>query len=221
VEIALRKDYTEANASISFYITEMSLIGKLQYIAISTKQTAHISIIEGKSIPFSVLERLTQVTYFDRRELKLLYRAFMRAVSPKRSISPDLFRRIFPEFDNPLLLRSVFNAFDVRERADDEISFSEFVEVLSIMVRGSMSERAHRKYCTTHTYIYATYKYLPILVAFRICDLNKDGAVEREEVLQVYQQVVRAMHKSGLSTESYSDPRNLVRSVSAPNSTSP
>ncbi len=28
VEIALRKDYTEANASISFYITEMSLIGK-------------------------------------------------------------------------------------------------------------------------------------------------------------------------------------------------
>jgi Ca2+-binding EF-hand superfamily protein len=58
-------------------------------------------------------------------------------------------------------------------------------------------------------------------VAFRICDLNKDGAVEREEVLQVYQQVVRAMHKSGLSTESYSDPRNLVRSVSAPKSTSP
>lgn len=93
-----------------------------------------------------MLERLTQVTYFDRRELKLLYRAFMRAVAPARSISPDLFRRIFPEFDNPQLLRSVFNTFDVRERADDEISFSEFVEVLSVMVRGSMSERAHCKY---------------------------------------------------------------------------
>ena len=51
-------------------------------------------------------------------------------------------------------------------------------------------------------------------MAFRICDLNKDECVEREEVLQVYEQVVHAMNKSGISTESYSDPRNLVRSVS-------
>jgi hypothetical protein len=60
---------------------------------------------------FSSLIVLWYCSAVDKRELGLLHEVFMRASGGTDSLTTDMFVRLLPEFNNPLVIRSLFNCF--------------------------------------------------------------------------------------------------------------
>ncbi|XP_029546012.1 Kv channel-interacting protein 2-like, partial [Salmo trutta] len=116
------------------------------------------------------LDQLLQQTKFTRRELQILYRGFKNEC-PSGVVDEETFKLIysqfFPQGDSSTYAHFLFGAFDTHKNGS--VSFEDFVTGLSIIMRGSVTEKLNW--------------------AFNVYDLNKDGFITKED-----ENIMQSMH---------------------------
>ncbi|XP_035282357.1 Kv channel-interacting protein 4-like isoform X1 [Anguilla anguilla] len=122
------------------------------------------------------LEQLEAQTRFSRKELQILYRGFKNEC-PSGVVNEDTFKDIysqfFPQGDASTYAHFLFNAFDTDHNGS--VSFEDFVMGLSILLRGSVQEKLNW--------------------AFNLYDINKDGYITKEEMLDIMKAIYDMMGK--------------------------
>ncbi|XP_060097797.1 Kv channel-interacting protein 2 isoform X1 [Heteronotia binoei] len=122
------------------------------------------------------LDQLQEQTKFTRKELQVLYRGFKNEC-PSGIVNEDSFKQIysqfFPQGDSSTYATFLFNAFDTDH--DGSVSFEDFVSGLSIILRGTIDDRLNW--------------------AFNLYDLNKDGCITKEEMLDIMKSIYDMMGK--------------------------
>uniref|UniRef100_A0A3B3RQE0 Kv channel-interacting protein 4 n=2 Tax=Paramormyrops kingsleyae TaxID=1676925 RepID=A0A3B3RQE0_9TELE len=122
------------------------------------------------------LEQLEAQTKFSRKELQILYRGFKNEC-PSGVVNEDTFKDIysqfFPQGDASTYAHFLFNAFDTDHNGS--VSFEDFVMGLSILLRGSVQEKLNW--------------------AFNLYDINKDGYITKEEMLDIMKSIYDMMGK--------------------------
>ncbi|XP_066516880.1 Kv channel-interacting protein 4 [Hoplias malabaricus] len=123
------------------------------------------------------LERLHSQSHFTKREIQILYRRF-KSECPSGSVNEDSFKSIYAQFfpggDVSKYAHFLFSAFDTNQNG--LVNFEEFIRGLSILLRGSAEEK--------------------LFWAFHLYDLNKDGHLTKEEMLDVMKSIYDMMGKS-------------------------
>ncbi|KFV52578.1 Kv channel-interacting protein 2, partial [Tyto alba] len=119
---------------------------------------------------------LGEQTKFTRKELQVLYRGFKNEC-PSGIVNEENFKQIysqfFPQGDSSTYATFLFNAFDTDH--DGSVSFEDFVSGLSIILRGTIDDRLNW--------------------AFNLYDLNKDGCITKEEMLDIMKSIYDMMGK--------------------------
>ncbi|XP_077597828.1 Kv channel-interacting protein 4 isoform X7 [Stigmatopora nigra] len=122
------------------------------------------------------LGQLEAQTRFSRKELQILYRGFKNEC-PSGVVNEDTFKDIyaqfFPQGDASTYAHFLFNAFDADHNGS--VSFEDFVAGLSVLLRGSVGEKLNW--------------------AFNLYDINKDGHITKEEMLDVMKAIYDMMGK--------------------------
>ncbi|CAL8327411.1 unnamed protein product [Lota lota] len=122
------------------------------------------------------LEQLEAQTRFSRKELQILYRGFKNEC-PSGVVNEDTFKDIyaqfFPQGDASTYAHFLFNAFDTDHNGS--VSFEDFVMGLSILLRGTIQEKLNW--------------------AFNLYDINKDGYITKEEMLDIMKAIYDMMGK--------------------------
>ncbi|XP_016154923.1 PREDICTED: Kv channel-interacting protein 2 isoform X1 [Ficedula albicollis] len=122
------------------------------------------------------LDQLQEQTKFTRKELQVLYRGFKNEC-PSGIVNEENFKQIysqfFPQGDSSTYATFLFNAFDTDH--DGSVSFEDFVSGLSTILRGTIDDRLNW--------------------AFNLYDLNKDGCITREEMLDIMKSIYDMMGK--------------------------
>ncbi|KAM8880915.1 Kv channel-interacting protein 4 [Synchiropus picturatus] len=122
------------------------------------------------------LEQLEAQTQFSRKELQILYRGFKNEC-PSGVVNEDTFKDIyaqfFPQGDASTYAHFLFSAFDTHHNGS--VSFEDFVLGLSILLRGSIQEKLNW--------------------AFNLYDINKDGYITKEEMLDIMKAIYDMMGK--------------------------
>ncbi|KAK3545577.1 hypothetical protein QTP70_008125 [Hemibagrus guttatus] len=118
------------------------------------------------------LEQLEAQSRFSRKELQILYRGFKNEC-PSGVVNEDTFKDIyaqfFPQGDASTYAHFLFNAFDTDHNGAD------FVMGLSILLRGTVQEKLNW--------------------AFNLYDINKDGYITKEEMLDIMKAIYDMMGK--------------------------
>ncbi|KAI5477046.1 putative neuronal calcium sensor Ncs1 [Pseudohyphozyma bogoriensis] len=116
------------------------------------------------------LAELQKNTYFDKKELQQWYKGFLKDC-PSGQLNQEEFARIYKQFfpfGNPKQFAEyVFKVFD--KNASGTIDFREFIGALSITSRGKLDEKLEW--------------------AFQLYDINNDGRISRQEMLQIVQSI--------------------------------
>uniref|UniRef100_A0A3Q3WMB8 EF-hand domain-containing protein n=1 Tax=Mola mola TaxID=94237 RepID=A0A3Q3WMB8_MOLML len=139
------------------------------------------------------LDRLVQQTNFSKKELQVLYRGFKNEC-PRGVVDEETFKNIYSQFfpqggpARPLL--STFQQLSFRTKR--ELSGSEFVVSLSIILRGSITDKLNW--------------------AFNLYDLNKDGCITKEEMTDIIRSIYDMMGKHTYPNIKDSAPREHVDS---------
>ncbi|XP_058277529.1 Kv channel-interacting protein 2 isoform X2 [Hirundo rustica] len=154
------------------------------------------------------LEQLQEQTKFTRKELQVLYRGFKNEC-PSGIVNEENFKQIYSQFfpqggecpsppcphtqgclcgaeghtapphaaclpaDSSTYATFLFNAFDTDH--DGSVSFEDFVSGLSTILRGTIDDRLNW--------------------AFNLYDLNKDGCITKEEMLDIMKSIYDMMGK--------------------------
>uniref|UniRef100_A0A8B9R871 Potassium voltage-gated channel interacting protein 2 n=1 Tax=Astyanax mexicanus TaxID=7994 RepID=A0A8B9R871_ASTMX len=122
------------------------------------------------------LEKLQEQTKFTKKELQVLYRGFKNEC-PSGVVNEDTFKIIysqfFPQGDSSTYAHFLFEAFDTNKNGS--VSFEDFVIGLSIILRGTINDRLNW--------------------AFNLYDLNKDGCITKEEMLDIMKSIYDMMGK--------------------------
>ncbi|XP_032922668.1 Kv channel-interacting protein 2 isoform X2 [Catharus ustulatus] len=153
------------------------------------------------------LDQLQEQTKFTRKELQVLYRGFKNEC-PSGIVNEENFKQIYSQFfpqggeypfpslspytwvplwgrwshstpqcclsaDSSTYATFLFNAFDTDH--DGSVSFEDFVSGLSTILRGTIDDRLNW--------------------AFNLYDLNKDGCITREEMLDIMKSIYDMMGK--------------------------
>lgn len=122
------------------------------------------------------LEQLEAQTRFSRKELQILYRGFKNEC-PSGVVNEDTFKDIysqfFPQGDATTYAHFLFTAFDTDHNGC--VSFEDFVMGLSILLRGTVQEKLNW--------------------AFNLYDINKDGYITKEEMLDIMKAIYDMMGK--------------------------
>ncbi|XP_073451594.1 A-type potassium channel modulatory protein KCNIP2 isoform X1 [Aquarana catesbeiana] len=122
------------------------------------------------------LEQLQEQSKFTKKELQVLYRGFKNEC-PSGIVNEDNFKQIysqfFPQGDSSMYAHFLFNAFDTDHNGS--ISFEDFVAGLSVILRGSIDDRLNW--------------------AFNLYDLNKDGCITKEEMMDIMKSIYDMMGK--------------------------
>ncbi|XP_037388569.1 Kv channel-interacting protein 2 isoform X3 [Pygocentrus nattereri] len=122
------------------------------------------------------LEKLQEQTKFTKKELQVLYRGFKNEC-PSGVVNEDTFKVIysqfFPQGDSSTYAHFLFEAFDTNKNGS--VSFEDFVIGLSIILRGTINDRLNW--------------------AFNLYDLNKDGCITKEEMLDIMKSIYDMMGK--------------------------
>ncbi|XP_048041991.1 Kv channel-interacting protein 4 isoform X4 [Megalobrama amblycephala] len=137
------------------------------------------------------LELLEAQTRFSRKELQILYRGFKNEC-PSGVVNEDTFKEIyaqfFPQGDASTYAHFLFNAFDTDHNGS--VSFEDFVMGLSILLRGTVQEKLNW--------------------AFNLYDINKDGYITKEEMLDIIKSIYDMMGKCTYPTLKEETPRQHV-----------
>nr|XP_023676338.1 Kv channel-interacting protein 2 isoform X1 [Paramormyrops kingsleyae] len=122
------------------------------------------------------LDKLLEQTKFTKKELQILYRGFKNEC-PSGIVNEEAFKLIysqfFPQGDSSTYAHFLFEAFDTNKNGS--VSFEDFVMGLSIILRGSINDRLNW--------------------AFNLYDLNKDGCITKEEMLDIMKSIYDMMGK--------------------------
>ncbi|XP_054460135.1 Kv channel-interacting protein 2-like [Anoplopoma fimbria] len=122
------------------------------------------------------LDLLVQKTNFSKKELQVLYRGFKNEC-PSGVVNEETFKTIYSQFfphgDSSMYAHFLFEAFDTR--SNGSVSFEDFVVSLSIILRGSITDKLNW--------------------AFNLYDLNKDGCITREEMTDIMHSIYDMMGK--------------------------
>ncbi|XP_067168513.1 calsenilin isoform X6 [Apteryx mantelli] len=120
------------------------------------------------------LEQLQAQTKFTKKELQSLYRGF-KTECPSGLVDEETFKLIysqfFPQGDATTYAHFLFNAFDVD--GNGAICFQDFVVGLSVLLRGTVHEKLNW--------------------AFNLYDINKDGYITKEEMLEIMKSIYDMM----------------------------
>ncbi|XP_047432635.1 Kv channel-interacting protein 2-like [Mugil cephalus] len=139
------------------------------------------------------LDRLVQQTNFSKKELQVLYRGFKNEC-PSGLVNEETFKSIysqfFPQGDSGMYAHFLFEAFDTHNNGS--ISFEDFVTSLSIILRGSITDKLNW--------------------AFNMYDLNKDGCISREEMTDIMHSIYDMMGKYTYPCMKESAPKEHVDS---------
>ncbi|KAL5012957.1 hypothetical protein ScPMuIL_011508 [Solemya velum] len=112
------------------------------------------------------IAELKQRTYFNEPEIQQWYKGFMKdCPDGKLTLSgfTKIYEQFFPFGDPSKFAAFVFKVFD--ENKDGFIEFHEFLRALSVTSRGNIEEKLEW--------------------AFRLYDLDGDGFITREELLDI------------------------------------
>ncbi|XP_064419043.1 Kv channel-interacting protein 2 isoform X2 [Latimeria chalumnae] len=122
------------------------------------------------------LAQLQEQTKFSKKELQVLYRGFKNEC-PCGIVNEETFKQIysqfFPQGDSSMYAHFLFNAFDADNNGT--VSFEDFVAGLSIILRGTITDRLNW--------------------AFNLYDLNKDGCITKEEMMDIMKSIYDMMGK--------------------------
>ncbi|XP_043556524.1 Kv channel-interacting protein 4-like [Chiloscyllium plagiosum] len=122
------------------------------------------------------LEQLEAQTKFTKKELQILYRGFKNEC-PSGIVNEETFKEIyaqfFPQGDASTYAHFLFNAFDTDHNGS--VSFEDFVMGLSVLLRGTIQDK--------------------LKWAFNLYDINKDGYVTKEEMLDIMKSIYDMMGK--------------------------
>ncbi|TNN32060.1 Kv channel-interacting protein 2 [Liparis tanakae] len=122
------------------------------------------------------LDHLEEKTNFSKKELQVLYRGFKNEC-PSGVVNEETFKSIYSQFfphgDSSMYAHFLFEAFDTRNNGS--VSFEDFVVSLSIILRGSVTDKLNW--------------------AFNLYDLNKDGCITREEMTDIMLSIYDMMGK--------------------------
>ncbi|KAG8453550.1 hypothetical protein GDO86_000253 [Hymenochirus boettgeri] len=120
------------------------------------------------------LELLEAQTKFTKKELQILYRGFKNEC-PSGIVNEDNFKDIyaqfFPQGDASTYAHFLFNAFDIDHNGS--VRFEDFVMGLSTLLRGTIQEKLNW--------------------AFNLYDINKDGYITKEEMLDIMKAIYDMM----------------------------
>ncbi|KPP68989.1 Kv channel-interacting protein 2-like [Scleropages formosus] len=137
------------------------------------------------------LDKLQEQTKFTKKELQVLYRGFKNEC-PSGVVNEETFKLIysqfFPQGDSSMYAHFLFEAFDTNKNGS--VSFEDFVMGLSIILRGSINDRLNW--------------------AFNLYDLNKDGCITKEEMLDIMKSIYDMMGKYTYPTMQEDAPREHV-----------
>ncbi|XP_054453309.1 Kv channel-interacting protein 1-like isoform X2 [Anoplopoma fimbria] len=135
------------------------------------------------------LDQLEAQTKFNKRELQVLYRGFKNEC-PSGVVNEETFKQIYSQFfphggksvcfhflllpaDASTYAHYLFNAFDTAHSGS--IKFEDFVNALSILLRGSITEK--------------------LQWTFNLYDINRDGYINKEEMTDIVRAIYDMMGK--------------------------
>uniref|UniRef100_A0A8C9FRI0 Potassium voltage-gated channel interacting protein 3 n=1 Tax=Pavo cristatus TaxID=9049 RepID=A0A8C9FRI0_PAVCR len=137
------------------------------------------------------LEELQAHTKFTKKELQSLYRSFKNDC-PSGHVDEETFTLIyaqfFPQGDSSAYAHFLFNAFDAD--GSGELCFEDFVVGLSVLLRGTAQEKLNW--------------------AFNLYDINKDGCITKEEMLEIMKSIYDMMGRCTLPAPRDSAPAEHV-----------
>ncbi|CAJ1086317.1 Hypothetical predicted protein [Xyrichtys novacula] len=137
------------------------------------------------------LEQLEAQTRFSRKELQILYRGFKNECPSgvvNEETFKDIYAQFFPQGDASTYAHFLFNAFDTDHNGS--VSFEDFVMGLSILLRGTIQEKLNW--------------------AFNLYDINKDGYITKEEMLDIMKAIYDMMGKCTYPVLKEETPRQHV-----------
>lgn len=138
------------------------------------------------------IEDLCRSTKFTRQELKFMYQGF-KQVCPTGLVHENTFRDIyaqfFPQGDVSQYAHYLFQAFD--QDHNGTITFQDFVVGLSALSRGAPVDK--------------------LRWAFQLYDLNKDGIISRDEMLDIIVSIHSLVGNSGSASGGDDDDPDSVR----------
>ncbi|XP_035709178.1 Kv channel-interacting protein 4 isoform X2 [Folsomia candida] len=139
------------------------------------------------------LSKLAKNTKFSRKEIQLIYRGFKQEC-PTGLVDEDAFKDIFAQFfpqgDATQYAHYVFNT--LTKNSSGQISFEEFLGILSKVSRGTMQEKLHW--------------------VFGLYDLNGDGLITKKEMLDVVTSIYEMLgHNTEPQVEEHSAKDHVER----------
>ncbi|XP_068776658.1 calsenilin isoform X2 [Struthio camelus] len=158
---------------ILLFIAVLKQFGILEPISVEDGGDSDFELSAVRHQPEG-LEQLQAQTKFTKKELQSLYRGF-KSECPSGLVDEETFKLIysqfFPQGDATTYAHFLFNAFDVD--GNGAICFQDFVVGLSVLLRGTVHEKLNW--------------------AFNLYDINKDGYITKEEMLEIMKSIYDMM----------------------------
>ena len=98
-----------------------------------------------------------------------------------------IYKQFFPFGDPGEFSEYVFEVFDVNKNGT--IDFKEFICALSITSRGTLDEKLKCTFLATPRLLFS--KVLHVLGAFQLYDIDKNGKITYQEMLQIVQSIYK------------------------------
>ncbi|XP_071288720.1 Kv channel-interacting protein 4 isoform X2 [Agelaius tricolor] len=172
------QQYPQKPASCKKMLRNCCLIKRIfAWKSLSTKDTVEdeMEMATVRHRP-EALELLEAQSKFTKKELQILYRGFKNEC-PSGVVNEETFKEIysqfFPQGDSTTYAHFLFNAFDTDHNGS--VSFEDFVMGLSVLLRGTVQEKLNW--------------------AFNLYDINKDGYITKEEMLDIMKAIYDMMGK--------------------------